>query len=224
MAESTLGTSTERPGTVQRPESHIGDALRAHLYAWLGEALRAPPGQATLQRVQTQFRVDGDDGTEGSQNPSALRRALEQLQREARRADLNDLDDEYHALFIGLGRGELMPYGSWYLTGYLMGRPLAQLRSSLQALGLERQPHVCEPEDHAGALCETMALLADPVDGVPLSVQREFYDSYLAPWLGSFFRDMQQAPSARFYAAVGALGDAFGEVEQRYLDTFAAES
>lgn len=220
----TQPTESDRPGhrgLVLATEGNVGDTSRARLYAWLGEALRDSPTQATLERLQTLFPTAAADTSE---EQPALRRVLARAQREADGADLADLDDEYHALFIGLGRGELMPYASWYLTGYLMGRPLAQLRSSLLALGLERKPDVCEPEDHAAALCETMALLADPLQGIALSVQREFYDSHLAPWLGSFFHDMQQAPSARFYAAVGALGEAFGEVERRYLDAFAAES
>ena len=220
MTESTESDRPDHPDRVLGANSDGGDASRARLYAWLGEALRASPTQATLERLETLFPTAPADVPN---DQPAVRTALSRAQREARGADLDALDDEYHALFIGLGRGELMPYASWYLTGYLMGRPLAQLRSSLLALGLERRPDVCEPEDHVAALCETMALLVDPVQGIALSAQREFYDSHLTPWLGSFFRDMQQAPSARFYAAVGALGEAFGEVERRYFDTFALE-
>ena len=56
-------------------------------------------------------------------------------------------------LFIGLGRGELLPYGSSYLTGFLHERPLARLRADLGPLGIERaegnaslkiMPRLCE--------------------------------------------------------------------------------
>ena len=42
------------------------------------------------------------------------------------------VEREYFDLFIGLGRGELLPYGSYYLTGFLHERPLARLREDLE--------------------------------------------------------------------------------------------
>src|SRR5439155_1564893 len=60
-------------------------------------------------------------------------------------------------LFIGLGRGELLPYGSYYLTGFLHERPLARLRAHLEKLAIERTAGQAEPEDHAAILCEIMA-------------------------------------------------------------------
>jgi TorA maturation chaperone TorD len=53
-----------------------------------------------------------------------------------------------------MSRGELLPYGSYYLTGFLNERPLARLREDLQALCIERVEKQCEPEDHAAILCE----------------------------------------------------------------------
>ena len=43
------------------------------------------------------------------------------------------VEREFFDLFIGLGRGELLPYGSYYLTGFLHERPLARLREDLGA-------------------------------------------------------------------------------------------
>ncbi|MEI9806344.1 MAG: molecular chaperone TorD family protein [Pseudolabrys sp.] len=42
------------------------------------------------------------------------------------------VEREFFNLFIGVGRGELMPYGSFYLTGFLHERPLARLREDLK--------------------------------------------------------------------------------------------
>jgi len=64
--------------------------------------------------------------------------------------------EEYQELFIGIGRGDVVPYGSWYLTGSLMEMPLAHLRSDLKQLGYERNESVKEPEDHIAALLEVM--------------------------------------------------------------------
>jgi TorA maturation chaperone TorD len=116
-------------------------------------------------------------------------------------------------LFIGLGRGEVVPYGSWYATGFLMERPLAELRDDLREIGVERQPGVHEPEDHAGALCDTMALLISGDPPAPLEAQQRFYARHLEPWLPRFFADLQRAASARFYRAVGRLGGHFVAVE-----------
>jgi TorA maturation chaperone TorD len=108
-----------------------------------------------------------------------------------------------------VGRGELMPYGSWYLTGFLMEQPLARLRGELSELGFARRDGVKEPEDHAAALCDVMAMISTGEDAASLDVQTGFFSRHIAPWMGRFFRDMQQAPSARFYRAVGQLGEQY---------------
>ena len=155
------------------------------------------------------------------ENPAAINRlavAWRMLARSADRATPGEVADEYQSLFIGLGRGELVPFGSWYLTGFLMEQPLARLRTDMQKLGFERQDDVSEPEDHAAALCEIMALLAE--EGAPdsLESQATFFDTHIGPWMARFFRDMQEAVSARFYRAVGQLGEQFIETDQRYLE------
>jgi TorA maturation chaperone TorD len=122
---------------------------------------------------------------------------------------------EYQDLFIGVGRGEVVPYGSWYMTGFLMDKPLALLRTDLQALGFERQPQVKEPEDHAGALCETMAMLI--AEGRTLDVQRRFFHGHMGPWMKPFFRDLGDARAAAFYRAVSQFGGQFIEFEEGYL-------
>jgi TorA maturation chaperone TorD len=97
-----------------------------------------------------------------------------------------------------------------------MEQPLAKLRADLRRLGFERQDGVCEPEDHAAALCETMALLAG--DDTALENQAEFFEAHIGPWMARLFRDMQEATAARFYRAVGQLGEQFIETDQRYLE------
>jgi len=129
---------------------------------------------------------------------------------------LPEIDDEYHALFVGLGRGELVPYGSWYLTGFLMEAPLGELRRDLERLGFDRQDGVREPEDHIAALCEVMAMLAGP-SAADLDTQRAFFDRHLGAWADRFFGDLATAEAAVFYRAVGRLGQAFVELEKQYF-------
>jgi len=184
------------------------DQARAGVYALLGSLLRDVPGADLLRQVALLEPATGRDGF-------AL--AWEGLRLSAASVEPGQVDDEYHRLFLGLGRGELVPYGSWYQTGFLMERPLGELRQDLQALGFERQDGVCEPEDHVAALCEVMAQLAqDP--GSFILEQMAFYRAHLGPWINAFFADLDKAESAVFYKALARLGNAFFELENRYLE------
>ncbi len=112
---------------------------------------------------------------------------------------------EYDDLFIGLVRGEVLPYASYYLTGFLNEKPLALLRRDMARLGIARTPDVQEPEDHIASICEMMAGLIRGRFGGPvgLTAQREFFAAHLAPWAEHFFGDLEGAKNARFLRARG---------------------
>jgi len=183
------------------------DRARADVYALLGALLARAPDASFLDLLR---RIPDSDPS----NDATMVAAWATLKQAAERAECSALKEEYHDLFIGLGRGELVPYGSWYLTGFLMEKPLAELRIDLEGLGLQRQEEVHEPEDHIAALCETMSLLilSDAKSG--MERQREFFGKHVAPWVQRFFGDLATAQSARFYRAVGLLGERFFEVER----------
>lgn len=183
--------------------------LRADTYRLLGNLLASPPDAETLALFASAPVSDDDD---------LLAVAWRMLAASAARANARQVDDEFQTLFIGVGRGEMMPYASWYLTGFLMEKPLAKLRADLVTLGFERRDNVTEPEDHAAALCEIMALLAEGAEFESLQTQAQFFDHYIGPWMARFFREMQQSASARFYRAVGQLGEQFIETDQKYLE------
>jgi len=185
------------------------ERARAQLYALLGAVLRAPPAPALMARLAA---IEGDD--------SALGRALQALAAAARRATPAEVEDEFNALFVGLPQGELTPYASYYLTGFLYEKPLARLRGDLARLGIAAAEDNPEPEDHIAALCETMAGLIDGRFGAPLALaeQRQFFERHLVPWAGRFFDDLAAAKSARFYMPVGSIGRLFMDVEK---DAFA---
>ena len=207
---------SEAPASNRTAEADAGrasiepeDQLRADTYRLLGRLLGTPPDDQTLALLAK---------APTSEDDNLLAVAWRLLATAAARARADQVVPEYEALFIGLGRGELVPYASWYMTGYLMERPLAELRADMKALGFELHDDVSEPEDHAAALCEIMALLATEADPCSLARQAKFFDTHVGPWLARFFRDMQQADSARFYRAVGQLGEQFIETDQRYLE------
>jgi TorA maturation chaperone TorD len=181
------------------------DRLRAQLYRLLAGLLVRQPDRAALDRVAS---LGGEDGSE-------LGRALAALGRVAASSDPAAVDDEYHDLFIGVGRGELMPYGSYYLTGFVYEKPLARLREDMARLGIARADGVREPEDHIASLCEMVAGLIEGEFGAPadLKTQRAFFDAHIGPWAGQFFADLEAAKSARFYMPVGTVGRIFMEIE-----------
>lgn len=187
--------------------SHAVDEIelaRAQEYTLLSRLLLRGPDAELLQRLR---RLRGDD--------SALGRAHQLLAESAARTNAEGVAREYFALFVGLGRGELLPYASYYLTGFVHGRPLATLRQDLQRLGIERAEGHLEPEDHAGILLEIMGALASDSVSAPVGTDRAFFHDHLAPWMGGFFSDLERAKAAQFYSAVGRLGTTFLEIERQ---------
>ena len=180
---------------------------RAAAYGMLAALLRDVPDAALLDQVSKFVDVD-EGGDEMALSMSLLGLA-------AKRRSIESINDEYHALFIGIGRGELVPYGSFYLTGFLMEKPLGDLRDDLDRLGFEREVEVHEPEDHVAALCEVMAMLIQ--DGSSIDTQRGFFTTHINSWFQQFFTEMSAANNAVFYKAVSRFGSAFLEIEKRYL-------
>jgi TorA maturation chaperone TorD len=136
-----------------------------------------------------------------------------ELAEAANRATTEKVEREFFALFIGVGRGELMPYGSYYLTGFLHERPLARLREDLVRLGIERTEGNAEPEDHAATLCEIMAGLAGGRFGSNAGSDQEIFEKHMAPWIGRFFADLERAETADFYKSVGTIGRLLVDIE-----------
>ena len=180
------------------------DRLRADLYNFLGVLLAGPPDRGILDQTAG---LTGDGGEIGA--------AVDALAAQARKTGPREAKREFNRLFIGLGRGELLPYASYYLTGFLNEKPLASLRRDMAARGLRRADAVYEPEDGIASVMEAMgAMIAGRLgDPAPLAVQRDFHAKHVAPWASHFFDDLEAAKSAVFYAPVGALGRAFMAVE-----------
>ena len=132
------------------------------------------------------------------------------LQQAAKDSNREALEDEYQDLFIGIGRGEVMPFGSWHMTGAMMEKPLAEIRHDLELLGFERDENVKEPEDHIAALCEVMSMLT----GEEEDLQQAVFNKHIAPWFNSFTQQLENAESANFYKPAAQLCEAFLTLEQ----------
>jgi TorA maturation chaperone TorD len=192
------------PDLYANPTDIVDDTAvaRAREYVLLAALLARPPDAALLNRLA---RIEGD-GT-----PLGL--AHQALAAAAAEKDVAAVAREYFELFIGVGRGELLPYGSYYLAGFLHERPLARLRADLVDLSIERVEGECEPEDHAAILCEIMAGLVAGEFAAPVERQRHFFDRHVAPWMARFFADLEAAETADFYRPIGAIGRLFIEIE-----------
>lgn len=191
---------------VKTTEIDAEDRMRADLYGLLARMLFSRPDQSQLIHLSA---LSGDDSDMGQ--------AFNALAKVASATASDVAGEEYDGLFIGMGRGELLPYGSYYLTGFLNEKPLAKLRNSMGELGIERQDEVKEPEDHIGSLMEIMSNLIVGNYGEPASivVQREFFAAHIEPWAGHFFKDLEAAELSRLYQPVGAIGRLFVEIETR---------
>jgi TorA maturation chaperone TorD len=197
----------------ERESLHAGEDLdqaeraRADVYRLLAALLVGPPDRALLEllrKLEPEATAD-----------TAMNAAWQELRAAAENTGPQHVGQEYFSLFIGLGRGELVPYASWYVHGLLMEKLLAALRDELATLGFERRDGVAEPEDHVAALCEVMGMIICESE---LSLrQAAFFETYLDPWMGRFFVDLQEAEAAVFYKTVGRLGQQFLDVERQYF-------
>ena len=178
------------------------DQLRAAEYGLLSLLLGKAPDAETLKRVATLKGYGSDLGM-----------AHVELAAAAAATDDRAASKEFFDLFIGLGRGELLPYASYYLTGFLHERPLARVRQDLDALGIERVGTSREPEDHIAILLEVMAGLARGDFDADFEQQSRFFDRHLKPWAVRMFADLEMSQSTRFYRAVGRVGRVFMELE-----------
>jgi TorA maturation chaperone TorD len=204
-------TTSAQPLKFDTPD-HGEESARGDLYGLLAMLFYAPPSQALLDTIA---RAPVDGYGEG-----VLQDAWRALAGPCRQTDAEAAREEYEALFIGIGKPELMLYGSYYLSGFMMEKPLAALRADLAQLGLQRQPGVPESEDHIAALCEVMRFLiaSDHPLHATIAQQKQFFATHIQAWVGDLCDAIMQNRGARFYGPVAQLAKRFFEVEMQAFD------
>ena len=182
----------------------IEDQHRSSFYVLLSSLLSGPPTIDLLSKVST---LSGGENKIGE--------AVKTLNTLSQKLGIKTIEREYNNLFIGVGRGELLPYASFYMTGFLNEKPLASLRDDMKRIGISRSPSTSDPEDHIASLCEMMSGIITNQFYTTLSLrqQSDFFATHLGPWAKHFFDDLIAAEYSVFYAPVGALGKAFIEIE-----------
>ncbi len=212
-ANATMGSAAKGERPLSDTETKTGQAAvpeedmqRAGIYALLSRLLAKPMDDETIAFVR---ELSGDE--------SPLGQAINSLAALAKRTTQVVAEEEFTVLFYGFGAGgELAPYGSQYLTGFIYEKPLADLRRDLGELGIARADGVSDPEDHIAFVCEVMHGLITGAFGQPASLERQrmFFERHLAPWAGHFFIDMEKAKSAAVYMPLGTIGKLFMEIER----------
>ncbi len=194
-----VSVEMDRPAVAEAaPE----DRARADEYSLIGALLWRAPTAEVLALV---------GGLKG--DASELGVAHLALAEGARCADPDALQREFFDLFIGVGRSELLPYASYYLTGFLNEKPLAAVRGDMERLGLAREQRVSEPEDHIAILCDVMRGLITGEFGAEGLDDRVFFERHVGPWAARLFADLETQGRSDFYRAVGRVGRIFMEIE-----------
>jgi TorA maturation chaperone TorD len=184
------------------------DLARSRWYLFFSQILReAPDAQliASLAR-DASSDVPGD---------APLEQAWVEFASAVALADAQAVRIEHDQVFVGVGKAPVPPNASYYLSGFLNERPLADLREYLAGIGLARRDEVSETEDHLASLCEVMAHLIAG-DDVPdrLAAQREFFERFIAPWYERFTDALETCDEADFYRATARVLRRFLEVER----------
>ena len=180
------------------------ERFRAQFYLLLSRLLGAAADHDLLNVIKG---LEVDDTSIGQE--------LTRLKTLAENTSVEAVSEEYNKLFIGVTQGELIPFKSYYLTGFLNEKPLAELRDDMQKLGIAKSDQVAEPEDHIAFLFEMMHGLIVGSFGKPSTIpeQNRFFENHIACWAPKFFENLETAEAARFFAPVGRIGKLFMEVE-----------
>jgi len=112
---------TERKSFTLRSEQEFledqAQLVRASVYELLSRLLAREPDEATIQSLRDIGEVDASEGR--------VAMGWQLMKQAAGKTDIAAIHEEYFSLLIGVGRGELVPFGSWYMTGFLMEKPVA---------------------------------------------------------------------------------------------------
>jgi len=196
------------------------DQARADFYALLARLFSAAPDAALLAAIANAAPLAPAAPADAAGTVAAdLAAAWDELRAASAGMNVEAAVDEFHTLFVGVGRSEVSLYASHYL-GPQSGRPLAEIRATLAELGLARQPGSSEFEDHLAVMLETMRMLvAGDAERSPAAIsnQRAFFERHLAPWVFECCTAISDSSVANYYRCVGQFTSCFLALERDSL-------
>jgi len=203
------------------PETPVGsgesalseeDRARADLYAVLARLFYAAPDRDLLERLARHENLFGAEEV-------PLGRAWRALARAASDADPEALTLEYDSLFVGVGKAQVTPYCSHYLTATGRERIVVALRDELRELGLVRAGDSHEPEDHVAVLCEVMRHLVSLGSGDhAIGGQKQFFMRYISGAYIQLTDEILGAAATQFYKDVARVMRVFFDVESQSFE------
>lgn len=205
-------TTAARPVAMQHPVS-AEDRIRADLYALVARLYAAPADRVFLDLLGAAPELPDEPG-------SALASSYNALLRASRAMDADAATQEYTDLFVGVGKSEVNLHASHWLSGFMMDKPLAELRTALAELGLERGERADLLEDHLASLAEAMRLLVAGAGGrapAPVGIQRQFFEARIAPWAFRCCDAICSSPLANYYRRASEFTQAFLAIERDSL-------
>ncbi len=198
------------------------DQARADFYALLARLFADAPDRALLAAIAGAPPLDPATilDAESALPSERLAAAWDALRAASAAMDAEAAKLEYDTLFIGVGPSEINLHASHWLTGFMMEKPLADVRAELARLGIGREPSANLVEDHLSPLCEVMRVLISGLDErAPASVsdQRAFFDRFIAPWTPKCCSAISQHSLCNYYRRVGQFTEAFLAIERDAL-------
>jgi len=211
-----LASSLNAPQSALPPE----DQARADFYALLAHLFAAAPDAGLLAAIAAASPLDATLSADDDSSDQGMPMAWDALRAASAAADPEAVREEYDNLFVGVGKSEVNLHGSHWLTGFMMEKPLAEVRATLATLGLARRDGVTLVEDHVAALFETMRLLiAGDGDRAPVSIERQkiFFDRHIAPWIFECCAAIRNCSVANYYRHVAQFTDCYMAIERDSL-------
>ncbi len=181
------------------------DQARADYYALLASLFFRAPDERLLQAIALAEPPEG-----------VLAAPWQMLADASSLIPAEAVSEEYATIFVGVGRPPLMLFGSFYLAGFMMEKPLAELRDDLAKMGFARVAEVRESEDHLAALCDVMrAMILGDVSTKPFGTaeQQTFFMTHVNPWVFRCTKNILEYHQSNYYKPVAAFAQAFFEIE-----------
>ena len=196
----------------------VEDQARADFYALLASLFYRAPDARLLQSIVI---ASPPEDAEKSTASVAFCKTWEALAGASNLVSAEAVADEYQAVFIGVARPPVMVYGSFYLAGFMMEKPLAELRGDLAKLGFSRDAAAHESEDHIAALCDVMRalILGDLVDAPASTLtQKAFFKRHMQPWILNCCTAVHGFEKSNYYRHVARFAAAFFAIEIAAFD------
>lgn len=192
----------------------VEDQVRADFYALLAHLLSRAPDDRVLQSIVITQEPTDEASTELTEAWRALSAASAVVTHDA-------LVEEYETVFVGVGRPPVILYGSFYIAGFMMEKPLAELRDDLAKMGFLRNAEVRESEDHLAAVCDVMrALILGDLTDAPaeITAQKVFFEKHLKPWVFKCCTAIQVYEKSNYYKRVAKFAEQFFAMESEAFE------